>query len=114
MAIGLLWFGVYNVSLNAGERRVDAGTAALLIQVSPIMVAFLATTFLGERATRWLWIGSAVSFAGVALIATSSQGEVNRDPIGVLRAAGPADVGDGCHRRNPAGLSARAGRPGAA
>ena len=84
VAIGLLWFGVYNVSLNAGERRVDAGTAALLIQVSPIMVAFLATAFLGERATRWLWIGSAVSFAGVALIATSSQGQVNRDPIGVL------------------------------
>ena len=27
VAIGLLWFGVYNVALNAGERRVDAGTA---------------------------------------------------------------------------------------
>ena len=31
----LLWFGVYNVALNAGERRVDAGTAAMLIQLSP-------------------------------------------------------------------------------
>src|SRR5687768_8161593 len=33
--IGLLWFGLYNVALNAGERRVDAGTAAMLIQLSP-------------------------------------------------------------------------------
>lgn len=84
VAIGLLWFAFYNVALNAGERRVDAGTAALLIQVSPILVAFLAAAFLGERATRWLWIGSVVSFAGVALIATSSQGDADRDPAGVL------------------------------
>jgi drug/metabolite transporter (DMT)-like permease len=84
VAIGLLWFGFYNVALNAGERRVDAGTAALLIQVSPILVAFLAAAFLGERATRWLWIGSVVSFAGVALIATSAQGDADRDPAGVL------------------------------
>jgi drug/metabolite transporter (DMT)-like permease len=84
VAIGLLWFAFYNVSLNAGERRVDAGTAALLVQVSPIMVAFLAAAFLGERATRWLWIGSVVSFAGVALIATSAQAEADRDPAGVL------------------------------
>ena len=84
LVIGLLLFGFYNVSLNAGERRVDAGTAALLIQVSPILVAFLAAAFLGERATRWLWIGSVVSFGGVALIATASQCQADRDPIGVL------------------------------
>ena len=84
VAIGLLWFAFYNVSLNAGERRVDAGTAALLIQVSPILVALLAAAFLGERATRWLWIGSVVSFAGVALIATGAQGAAHRDPTGVL------------------------------
>src|SRR5438477_3402204 len=28
---GLLWFGVYNVVLNDAERRVDAGTAAMLV-----------------------------------------------------------------------------------
>lgn len=84
LAIGLLWFGLYNVALNAGERRVDAGTAALLVQVSPVLVALLAATVLGERAGRALWIGSAVSFAGVALIAGSAQGDSHRDPLGVL------------------------------
>ena len=32
--IGVLWFGVYNVALNAGEQHVDAGTAAMLIQLA--------------------------------------------------------------------------------
>src|SRR5262245_15930085 len=27
---GVLWFGVYQVVLNEAERRVDAGTAAML------------------------------------------------------------------------------------
>ncbi len=83
VAIGLLWFGLYNIALNAGERLVDAGTAALLIQVSPLLVAILAATFLGERAGRALWTGSVVSFAGVALIATSAQTNADRDPAGV-------------------------------
>src|SRR3954453_23496551 len=28
--VGLLWLGAYNVLLNAAERHVDAGTAAML------------------------------------------------------------------------------------
>ena len=50
--IGVLWFGVYNVALNAGEQPVDAGTAAMLIQVSPLLIALLAALFLDERFTR--------------------------------------------------------------
>src|ERR1700710_871109 len=46
VVIGVLWFGVYNVALNAGEHRVDAGTAAMLIQLSPVLVAVLAAIFL--------------------------------------------------------------------
>ena len=84
VAIGLLWFALYNVALNAGERRVDAGTAALLIQLSPVLVALLAAVFLGERLTAWLGIGLAVAFAGVVLIATSTSGHDERDPWGVV------------------------------
>jgi len=32
---GVLWFGVYNLALNAGERAVDAGTSALLVNIGP-------------------------------------------------------------------------------
>ena len=48
----VLWFGVYNVALNEGERRVDAGTAAMLIQVSPVLIAVLAVLFLGSARLR--------------------------------------------------------------
>lgn len=83
LAIGLLWFGLYNVALNAGELRVDAGTAAMLIQLSPVIVAVLAALVLGERATPWLGAGLLVAFAGVAVIATSTSEAGDRDPIGV-------------------------------
>ncbi len=84
VAIGLLWFGLYNVALNAGERRVDAGTAAMLIQLSPVLVAVLAAVFLKERATPALGVGLLVAFAGVVLIATSTSDHGGRDPVGVL------------------------------
>jgi drug/metabolite transporter (DMT)-like permease len=84
MAIGLLWFGLYNVALNAGEQRVDAGTAAMLVQLSPVLVAVLAAVFLGERATPALGVGLLVAFLGVVLIATSTSDHGTRDPWGVL------------------------------
>ena len=69
----MLWFGVYNVALNAGERRVDAGTAAMLIQVSPVLIAVLAAIFLDERFTVYLGLGLALAFTGVGLISLSSS-----------------------------------------
>ncbi|UAL32053.1 DMT family transporter [Nocardioides rotundus] len=83
VAIGLLWFAFYNIALNAGERLVDAGTAAMLIQVSPIVVAVLAAMFLGERFTVWLGVGLAVAFSGVSLIASAAGQQTHADPIGV-------------------------------
>ena len=82
--IGVLWFGLYNVALNEGERRVDAGTAAMLIQVSPVLIAVLAVLFLRERSGLTLWLGLGVAFAGVAVIAvaTSPDGG-DRDLLGV-------------------------------
>ena len=73
---GLLWFGAYNVLLNAGERRVDAGTAAMLVGVGPILIALLAGFLLGEGFPRTLFAGVAIAFAGVVLIgfATSDGG----------------------------------------
>lgn len=84
LVIGVLWFGVYNVALNEGEQRVDAGTASMLIQVSPVLIALLAATFLGERFTTYLALGLALAFGGVALIGLSTSEGSNHDVIGVL------------------------------
>lgn len=84
VTIGVLWFGVYNVALNAGERRIDAGTAAMLIQIAPVLIAVLASVFLRERFTAYLAGGLALAFAGVGLISLSSGESSNHDIIGVL------------------------------
>jgi len=83
VAIWVLWFGVYNVALNQGEHHVDAGTSAMLIQISPVLIALLATVFLGERFTLWLGLGLLLAFAGVVLIGVSQPGGHN-DIVGVL------------------------------
>jgi drug/metabolite transporter (DMT)-like permease len=69
---GVIWFGVYNLALNAGERHVDAGTAAMIVYISPVLIAVFAGLFLGEGFSRSLFAGCAVSFLGVAIIALAS------------------------------------------
>lgn len=83
VTIGVLWFGVYNVALNEGEQRVDAGTAAMLIQVSPVLIALLAAVFLSERFTVYLGLGLALAFSGVAVIGLSTSPGGDRDLLGV-------------------------------
>ncbi|KAA1422073.1 DMT family transporter [Nocardioides humilatus] len=75
IVIGVLWFSIYHLALNQGELWVDAGTAAMLLQVSPVLVAGLAAMFLGERFTAPLVVGLLVAFAGVALIGLSGSGD---------------------------------------
>jgi drug/metabolite transporter (DMT)-like permease len=73
LACGLLWFGVYNVALNAAERRLDAGTAAMVVHIAPLLIAVLAGLTLGEGFPRQLVVGSLVAFGGVLLIGTSTS-----------------------------------------
>jgi drug/metabolite transporter (DMT)-like permease len=71
---GPLWFGLYNVALNTAEQVVDAGTAAMVINIAPLMIMALAAVFLRERLTRGLLVGGAIAFAGVIImgLATTS------------------------------------------
>jgi drug/metabolite transporter (DMT)-like permease len=73
---GVLWFGIYNVALNEAERRIDAGTAAMLVNIGPIFIAILAGVFLREGFPRSLVAGCAIAFAGAVVIglATSEHG----------------------------------------
>ncbi len=84
---GVSWIGIYNVALNESEQRIDAGTAALIIQIGPIIVALLATFFFQERLTKWLLIGLGVGFAGVVIIGRASSSGGNGDTVGVLLSA---------------------------
>jgi drug/metabolite transporter (DMT)-like permease len=81
--VGVAWFAVYSVALNAGEQHVDAGTASMLIQFAPILIGVLAGILLGEGFPRMLVIGSLVAFAGTLIIGfATSTGKA--DLVGVL------------------------------
>ncbi len=67
-AYGVLFLGVYSVSLNEAEERVDAGTAAMFINTGPILITIGAGIFLKEGFPRRLFAGCAVAFAGCVLI----------------------------------------------
>jgi drug/metabolite transporter (DMT)-like permease len=70
---GVVWFGAYNIALNAAERDLDAGTTALIVNVGPIIAAVVAGVLYKEGFPRPLLIGMGVAFAGVALIAASTD-----------------------------------------
>jgi drug/metabolite transporter (DMT)-like permease len=74
LVCGLLWFGVYNIALNAAEQRVDAGTASMLVNVGPLILALLAGLLLGEGFPQRLVVGSLVAFGGVVVIGAATSG----------------------------------------
>jgi drug/metabolite transporter (DMT)-like permease len=71
---GAIGISFYNLALNYGETQVTAGAASLLISSTPIWTALAARFTLHEKLSALAWAGIALSFAGVALIA-SGEGE---------------------------------------
>ncbi|GAA10962.1 DMT family transporter [Gordonia alkanivorans] len=86
IAYGVAWFAGYTILLNWAEQHLDAGTAALLVNLAPILVAVAAGLFFGEGFARHLVIGMTIAFAGVVLIATggSATTDAHADWLGVL------------------------------
>jgi len=74
----------YQLLLNAGEVSVPAGTASLLVNVSPLFTAILAVTLLGERLSVRARAGIAVGFGGAALVAVSRGGGLGFDARALL------------------------------
>ncbi|GID30605.1 DMT family transporter [Paractinoplanes brasiliensis] len=81
---GVLWFGLYMVSLNWGEELVDAGTAAMVVNVGPALMALLAGWLLNEGFPPRLLAGIAVSFAGTVVVGLSMSGGGRASVLGVL------------------------------
>jgi drug/metabolite transporter (DMT)-like permease len=82
-AFGVLFLGLYSVTLNEAERRVDAGTAAMLINVGPILIAILAGIFLKEGFPCRLFAGCAVALSGCVLIGLASSRSGARAGLGI-------------------------------
>lgn len=67
--IGILGIGLYNIALNFAEIHVTSAVAGFVISLSPVLTTLLAVCFLKEKSSWKLWLGIAVSFLGVCLIA---------------------------------------------
>lgn len=81
---GVLWFGVYMVALNWGEQHVDAGTAAMVINIGPVLIALLGGLILREGFPPRLMAGIAVSFSGAIVVGLSNSGGGGAALLGVV------------------------------
>jgi drug/metabolite transporter (DMT)-like permease len=81
---GVLFIATYAVLLNIGETTVAAGPASFIINTMPVFTALIATVTLGERFGRWGWMGTAISFGGVGLIAAASPDGFKLDPNALM------------------------------
>ncbi len=77
---GILGFTGYHVGLTFGQVTVEAGSASLIISSVPVFTALLATAYLGERLGPIGWVGTLISFGGVAMISLGEGGTFGIDP----------------------------------
>lgn len=93
---GIGWFCVYNLALNAAERTLDAGTAAMVVNLAPLMVVIFSGLFLREGFPKPLVIGAPIAFLGVVLIGMNSSTSEGPDITGLLLALLAAVMYAGC------------------
>ena len=70
LAWGAVGYGGSILVQNAGIARTSVSHAALLVGATPVLVAVVAAVRHRRAAAPVAWTGFAVSFAGVALVAT--------------------------------------------
>jgi drug/metabolite transporter (DMT)-like permease len=95
---GIGWFCVYNLALNAAERTLDAGTAAMVVNLAPLMVVVFSGLFLREGFPKPLIVGAPIAFLGVVLIGMNSSTSAGEGPdiTGLLLALLAAVMYAGC------------------
>ena len=71
--LGIIGFGINNITLNYGEVVVDASISSFLVAQAPVMTVILAIIFLKEKLNKLTWFGFLVSFIGVLLIAINGK-----------------------------------------
>jgi drug/metabolite transporter (DMT)-like permease len=85
--VGILLLVIANGLLNASERELSSGLAALLVATFPIWTTLIAQFGHGaERLGAAGWIGLAVSLAGVAILVKPFESGVESSWAGVALA----------------------------
>jgi drug/metabolite transporter (DMT)-like permease len=79
-ALGLLGIAGYQIALTFGQQTITAGAAVLIVTLTPIFMALFGTVLLGERLTLLGWLGTLISFAGIALVSFGESGGLKWSP----------------------------------
>ena len=77
-----LW--VNQIGFVYALKTTSASVIALILAATPIFAALIGLAFGTEVLPRRFWIGAALSFAGVALVALGAGGELGGDVVGIL------------------------------
>lgn len=94
LVLGTLNIAAFFAFLFVAADRLPGGVAAVIGGVQPLLVAVLASRFLGERLTPVTIVAGAGGLVGVALVALRAEAAL--DPVGVAAAllgAGSMAVG---------------------
>ncbi|QSB04132.1 DMT family transporter [Natronoglycomyces albus] len=79
----ILWFGIYHLALNQSVHYIDAGTAALVTNTAPIIIAVLAGLFLREGFSVPLLVGMGVALIGVIVISMANSSGFDASLLGI-------------------------------
>ncbi len=70
---GVVGIGLYNLLTGWGQRSVDAGTAAVIIQTAPVWTALGAWWLLRQRVGPGTWLGMGAALVGMLLLGWSGS-----------------------------------------
>ncbi|MGW6174232.1 EamA family transporter [Arthrobacter sp. NPDC055138] len=84
--LGALNIGMFFALLFIAAHRLPGGVAATIGAVQPLLVAVMASRWIGERLTSAKIVAAAVGLAGVVLLVLQSQARL--DAVGVAAALG--------------------------
>jgi len=96
LLFGAAFVGIYlnQLSFVYAIDLTTASTTALIFGTLPVLTALFAFALGIEPLSRRLWVATALSFAGVALVAVGGEGGLSADLVGNLLAfAGAATWG---------------------
>jgi drug/metabolite transporter (DMT)-like permease len=84
LLLGAAFVGIYlnQISFVYAIDLTSASTTGLIFGTLPVVTALFAFAFGIERLSRRLWFASALSFAGVALVAAGAEGGFAADLLG--------------------------------
>lgn len=79
----LLGIVMYQLFLGAGLQGVPSGAGSVLVGLSPVITALLASRLLNERLSRGVWTGIGISALGALLISISANPQARFEPAAV-------------------------------